>query len=73
MLRVLDDRGRGAKFASRPLQLDGVDQLSAFVTLVAPGVVVAAQWARPFHETIRQEPVQSKRHILIRTSSNPTK
>ena len=45
----------GAELAARAVEVDGVHQFAAFVALVAAGVVIAAERARPLHETIRQE------------------
>ena len=61
MFGCFDDRRMTTHFTTGRFQLDGVDQLSAFVTLISPSVFVTAQGTGAFHETISQKSVCLKK------------
>ena len=73
MLGRLLDGGRPAELAPRIEEIDGVHQFAALVALVTAGVVVAAERARPLHETIRQEAKRrNNQHQLVSTPIIPS-
>lgn len=57
----LNNGGMTTHFTPWWFQLDGVDQLTAFVALVPSSILIATQGTSPFHESIRKK--SAKREV----------